>query len=143
MKKQSRLLRPLWLVDEVDEALLEALARSVLEQDPRTSPDVRLARVVDPVEQLEVDLVLDLRERLAHGFADEVPVTDELMVGRIRQLEDVLGAAQDRPERRGLFEDRPEPLDFLARVLPPMSGVHLFRWLVLLIHLACGPESLA
>jgi hypothetical protein len=92
------------LKDEIDDAVLGRLAGASLKRDGATGTDERLAARVDVVEQFVKTLAFDVRQRGAHRFADDVTPTDQLRVAVVDHLEDMLGSAQQRDERRRLLE---------------------------------------
>ena len=91
------------LVDEVEEAFLE-LAGAALQLHRHGLALVGLATRVDVVQQLEKTLALEFRERLADGLALHFAIADELEIGRIGQLEHMVGIAQHRHHARRLRE---------------------------------------
>ena len=124
------------LVDEIDEALLDGRAGRALQADLQGAALESLALRVDPVEQLEEALALDLGQRLPDRLPDHVAVTDELHVGRVDELEDVLRPAQHRHEAGRLLE---EFLEALALGDGAALGQHLPRGLLARAEHAARP----
>src|SRR6202000_223030 len=88
------------LIDKIHIALLGRALRLGLQQRRQPATDVRLATLVDLIEQVEKTLSLKLRQRLAQGFAYNVPAADQLEVGGVGKLENKLRAAQHAHEAR-------------------------------------------
>ena len=97
------------LIHEIEVPALAAFVRPVLEEHRRRDAHVRLAAAIDLVEQLDEALRRHVRQRLAKALAEHVAAADELEVVRIRELEHVPRAAQDRDESGGLLEQRAPP----------------------------------
>ncbi len=92
------------LEDEIQQALFLCFALGTLQADADTGADEGGAAAIDPVENVDEALALDLRQRLAHRLADDVAFAHHPQIGRVGHLEDVLGAAQHRHQPRCLFE---------------------------------------
>ncbi|KIZ36471.1 hypothetical protein LO50_09330 [Stutzerimonas stutzeri] len=75
-----------------------------LQADPDTGTDEGCAAAVDPVENVDEALALDLRQRLAHRLADDVALAHHPQIGRVDHFEDVFGAAQHRHQSGCLFK---------------------------------------
>jgi hypothetical protein len=84
-----------WLVDEVDEDLLDQPVRLPLDLGRHLVPDKGLARGINLIEQLEEALPCQLRQRLPHWLADQVAFADDAPVGVIDQGIDMVRPPQD------------------------------------------------
>jgi hypothetical protein len=96
------------LVDEIDVALFERRAGCGAVDELRTPGRVRLAGAIHLVEQCHVTLGDGFGQRLGHGAAHDGPVADEREVAGVGHLEQVVGPAQHREERRRLVEELEE-----------------------------------
>ena len=100
------------LVDEIEIALVDRPARTMLQLELRVAADKRLAGPVDLVEQSDKAL----RRHLGHGFADRLsqyfPMADQRAVGLIHHGELMFGAAGDGDEARRLLEHAAQALAF-------------------------------
>jgi hypothetical protein len=115
------------LVEEIHEALLARSLGHGLQHEAHILTDERLARLVDAIEKLVEALTGDVRKRLANGLADHRPPPNELQIGSVGELEDVVLTAQDGDEARGLLEQQTQAppfgiergVDFLDGLRPP------------------------
>ena len=97
------------LEDEVDVALLElAVLRHVCSRTGTALPMYGSPSAAHVVEQVDEALHLDFRQRVEHGPADHVAVTNQPVERGIGELEHVLGSAQHDHEARRLFEQLAE-----------------------------------
>ena len=96
--------------------------RLALQHDRLAQADIWLARPVDLIEQFDEPLPRDLRQRLDHGPAQDLPMANQLVVGRIHHLEDVLRAAEHHDEARGLVKQFPQVFALVGQL--PL-GQHL------------------
>jgi len=84
-------------------------------------------------------MFVDFRQRFTNGAAEELAPGEELLVGGIDELEDVLAAAQDADDRRRLHEHRIQrrprdqsfviaaPALWAVAVMPFMSSIRPLR----------------
>ena len=70
-----------------------------------------LSGPVNLVEHFEEALARDLGQRLADGFADEIPLAHQLHIGGVDRAEDVVRPHEGDHEVRCLFEDHLEKID--------------------------------
>jgi len=92
------------LEDEIQQALFLGLSLDALQPDANTGADKGHAAAIDPVENIDEALTLDLRQRLAHRLADDVALAHHPQIGRVDHFEDVFGAAQHRHQSGCLFK---------------------------------------
>src|SRR6476620_9286548 len=90
------------LVNEIKIYLSRRFGGRRLQRDLSLTTHVRFARLVDLVQQVNESLAAKLGERLCHCLADDVAVPNQIQVGVVGELEDVLAAAQHREKRRSL-----------------------------------------
>ena len=98
------------LVHEVQDGLRRRTAGFAVQRRLRTAGHVGLPGAVHAIQQFDVALGNDFGQRVAHRAADDAPVTDELEVAGVHDLEHVVGSAHDREEARGLLEQGLQPL---------------------------------
>ncbi len=121
------------LTDEVEEELAGLAVGAVLQAEPRLHAPVRLPGLVHPVHLLEEALVPELRQHLADGAPQHLPVADEPEVGGVGDLEHMVRTPHHGDQSGRLPEDAPEPgaLDLerldesLALGLDPLGGGHV------------------
>ncbi len=66
-----------------------------------------------------------LRQRLAHRLADDVAVADQLEIGAVGEIEDVIGPAHHRDRRRRLPEHRLHLAALAILERPHLHAQHL------------------
>ena len=87
----------------------------VLQLDRLATAYMALARSVDRVEHLMV--AAQLRQRLAHGLADNVAPTDQPLAGLIYEFDAIVGTCKHRHEGGGLHKDFAQPPELSSLVL--------------------------
>src|SRR5579884_3422806 len=120
------------LVDKREVLVREAPLPGAVELHTQLGPVVCLAGGIDAVEELLDALASHLRQGVEDRLADHVTggAAPDLQGGRIGQLDDVLGAAQEHHRRRGLQKQIVEtaPLGLGGRPSRPRTAG------------ACGPR---
>lgn len=92
------------LIDEIQDALFDRPVFLVSEADLHALAPVGLAGPVHLVKMLEKLVSLEFRKGFADGLSNDLPVSDQPLVGRIGQFEDVVWSLQQRHEARSLLE---------------------------------------
>ena len=106
------------LINEVDQMPASGTVRARLERDGGAEGRIDLAGPENIVEQFEKSLAFEIRERRANGTANQVASPDEVEVGLIGQLEDMVSPAKHRHETRRLLEELRHMLDIFGRPAP-------------------------
>src|SRR6185437_3530205 len=78
------------LIDEVDVQRSGASDIAAVEANEPLALRVRRAGAEDRIEQLENSLILQFRERLSHGAANDVALPDQLLIERVGDRKDML-----------------------------------------------------
>ncbi len=108
------------LVDEIDEDFFLPHAGLSLQECPHTLADIGLAGCIDVIEQTEKRLPLYLGKPFADPLADQLPISGQLLIRIVDELEYMVGAAQEADEARRLGEQHAHPIAFvLQRPGPP------------------------
>ncbi len=108
------------LVNEIDEDFFLTQAGLSLHERPHTLADIGLAGCIDVIEQTEKRLPLYLGKPFADPLADQLPISGQLLIRIVDELEYMVGAAQEADEARRLGEQHAHPIAFvLQRPGPP------------------------
>ena len=78
------------------------MVRRALKRDFYVLSDKCFTCCEDPVEQFDKTLALRLRDRLADGQADYIPMPDQLLICGVDQHESVFGTLKERRKARQL-----------------------------------------
>ncbi|MNS69462.1 hypothetical protein D3C72_1027730 [compost metagenome] len=110
------------LVDEVEIAGRQQAVGRLLQLHGTLASLEGLARRQDLIEEVVIALTRQLRQGLANGFADHVAATNQLAIGAIVQLDDMLRAVQDGDEAWRLHEHVQQLPPF--RLQPTIVSLH-------------------
>jgi len=111
------ILRADRLVNEVQESLFQRPAALSLEHDAHAAADIGFAACADLVQQVGKALFHDFGQCLGNCLADDVPAAHEPAIGRVRELEALIGTGEHRHEAGRLLEHGAETLGFFRKGL--------------------------